>query len=149
MFSSSPFYAASCSVSQQSVSESLLEQIISFSNHLEMSETAGDSLRYNGFKKSQKGTKKLCCTRCRSGRDHSVSADTDAIDHLGSLSLISQVTCPVSDKCCTIRCAVCSLKTRLVCCRGKWWSFGVCLWIQNHKIALCYTPRTKAWYCLN
>jgi hypothetical protein len=41
------------------VSQSLLEQITSFSNHPEMSETAGDSLRYNGFSKSQKGTKKI------------------------------------------------------------------------------------------
>jgi hypothetical protein len=47
-----------------------------------MSETAGDSLRYNGFKKAQE---KLCCTRCRSGREHSVLADSDAIDRLGSL----------------------------------------------------------------
>ena len=47
-----------------------------------MSETAKDSLRYNGFKNAQE---KLCCTCCWSGWEHSVLADSDTIDCLGSL----------------------------------------------------------------
>jgi hypothetical protein len=53
-----------------------------------MSKTAGDSLRYNGFKKAQK---KLLRTRRRSQGEHTVSADPDAIGHDGSLKNGTQV----------------------------------------------------------